>query len=194
MRIFVAGEGPDEIGDWAKDPAYVPAAPSGGVVESLLRKIRRDGWTVVAGCPWRRNRKFKFARGLHGDEVRNVLGAIDQAAEAGCAAIAFVRDRDEEVEREHAIEAAIERANVLNLIAGIVGGVAIETTDAWILALLGMVKSEQVGNPKRRLQEDNGVADGLRKADVAASADLAALPSDAHSLRRWLEEVMSIGV
>jgi hypothetical protein len=186
MKVFVAGEGSDEIGDWAKDRAYLPETPAGGVVEALLRKVRAEGWRIVGGCPWRRIRKYKVRRGLHDFEKRNVLGVCDMAAEAECNRVVFVRDRDGEAERERAIDAAIEQARELGLIDGIAGGVAIEATDAWILALLGESRSERLTDPKRRLREKHGIDDGSRKAEVVTRSDLNAVPADARSLRRWV--------
>jgi hypothetical protein len=185
VRVFVAGEGPDDIGDWARDPAYHPAH-FGGVVESLLRNVRGDGWEIVGGCPWRRIRKFKVGRGLHDYEVRNVLRAAGEAAELGCDMIAFVRDRDGDPEREVAIEEGIHQATGRGVISTVVGGVAIEATDAWILALLGESNSEHVRDPKRQLEDKHGINRAAQKADVAASTHLDNVPDDATSLRRWI--------
>jgi hypothetical protein len=132
MKIFIAGEGSDDIGDWGGERAYLPETPRGGVVEALLQKVRAQGWRVIGGCPWKRIPKYAVGRGLHGREKRNVLGVCDAAAEAGCDCVAFVRDRDREVEREQAIEAAIEHAREVGLIKAIIGGLAIEKTEAWM--------------------------------------------------------------
>lgn len=192
MTVFVAGEGPDEIGDWAQDPAYLPAAPAGGIVEELLRKVRADGWQIVHGCPWKRIRKFKVGRGLHDSEVRNVLGVADMASEKGCDCVAFVRDRDREIEREDAIEAGIKQARDRGLAVRIIGGVAVETTDAWILALLGELRTEGLSDPKRRLREGHQVDDGVRKAQIVAGADLDAVPADARSVALWIERASTV--
>ena len=153
MKVFIGGEGADDIGDWAGDPAYRPTVPNGGVVEALLRCVRADGWAVASGCPWKKIRKYKFNRNLHDYEIRNVLGLLDMATEAGCQIVAFVRDRDGDREREDAIEDGIRRAADLGFTLGVVGGVAIETVDAWILALRGVRRSQEVTDPKAVLRD-----------------------------------------
>lgn len=152
MKVFIAGEGSDEIGDWAGDPAYLPAAPFGGVVEALLRQVRTDGWIIGGGGPWKRIRQIAVGRDLHGRERRRVLGVINQALEAGCDVVAFVRDQDGEVDRELVIENAIQEARTL-LGIGVIGGVAIQELDSWILAILGEPGSETMRQPKPMLSE-----------------------------------------
>jgi hypothetical protein len=36
MKIFLSGEGPDDLGDWYHPPQYRSSPPSLGVVEALL--------------------------------------------------------------------------------------------------------------------------------------------------------------
>ena len=51
VLVFLGGEGTTEVG-------HDDAA---GVLESLLRHVRRDGWTVAERVEWRRIRKYRAA-------------------------------------------------------------------------------------------------------------------------------------
>jgi hypothetical protein len=192
MKVFVAGEGSDEIGDFVHDPTYRRPECEGGILEALLRRSRAVGWVIADGCPWRRVRKFAFGRDLHGREFRNVLGIVDQAAEAGCDIVAFVRDRDGEIDRQAAIEIAIAEVARLGLNVAVIGGVAVETVDAWILACLGEVSSEDVRDPKSVLQTRFGLSKGAEKVEVIANANLGAVPTDARSLNIWRERAKTV--
>src|SRR5690606_2728215 len=82
-RVFLGGEGPNELGSLARDPSYQPADPEPGVLETLLRSVERDGWEVAGAVTWKRIVKYK-AKGPMNAEKRNVLGlALDaERAEA----------------------------------------------------------------------------------------------------------------
>lgn len=189
MKIFIAGEGTDDIGDWAEAPAYLPPTPSGGVVEALLQHFSSASWTIAAGCKWSRIRQHAYGRDLHGRERRRLLGVVDLAIEKGCDAIVFVRDEDGEPGRDEAIEQTIaEVANGWSEIH-LAGGLAIVDLDSWILALLGGTKSEQTRNAKDRLQDSHSIVTGEQKAHAVRTRTLDAIPNDAHSLRRWIERV-----
>lgn len=188
MKVFIAGEGTDEIGNFAQDPAYRPSRCQGGVIEALLRKVREKGWTIVDGCPWRRIRKFAVGRDLHGRERRNVLGLVDHAVEAGCDIVVFVRDRDGEKARSEAIDSAICAARALTPDTKVIGGTAVEAIDGWIIACLGHTRSEDLTDPKAALMEEFNVLTGEQKAEAVNNTILNQLPQDARSLRAWLKE------
>lgn len=190
MKVFVAGEGPTELGDYARHPSYRAEPPNAGVVETILRKVRPEGWEVADGIQWRRIRKYRVLSG--GDpEVRNVLGAALAAKESGCEVLAFVRDRDRDEEREGSIRSGIDQApTVIDGCPSLVGGVAIEAIESWILSLGGERGAEKHRRPKERLGAI-GVAEMVEKVKVA---DLAAAPSDAQSLLDWLQMARSVFV
>jgi hypothetical protein len=136
VRLFFAGEGPDELGEWANGPAYLPSRDEpggGGVLHAPVGRYAR--YETVAAVKWKAIRKFRA--GDHAKpEYRNVMGLALQADERECDALAFVRDRDGDPEREKDIEHGIERAS-REFPVRIVGGTANEELEAWILAMLG---------------------------------------------------------
>jgi len=182
LRVFLAGEGSDELGGFAREPAYRPIPHEPGLVEALLRRVRVDGWQVVDAVPWRRIVKLKVGKGMHGAERRNVLGFVLMASEAGCTVAAFVRDRDRDPERAAAIESAIDECSARFSAVRVIGGVAVEAIEAWLLAINGDLRSEEHSDPKNLL----GIAGLHAKIAIVDSADLDHLPRDAVSLGAWL--------
>ncbi len=70
IRIILAGEGRNELGDlWVEAP-HRPRdrKPEPGVLEALLREIRRDGWEVVDALPWKTLPKLQVGIGRKGEE------------------------------------------------------------------------------------------------------------------------------
>lgn len=188
MKTFFAGEGPDEIGEWAGHPAYHPRAgesPRGGILHALARRFAASH-TVAAGAEWKTVRKFRV--GKHdAPEKQTVLGLALRADELGCEALVFSRDRDgyedREVDVEAGIAAASERFNVR-----IVGGTANEEIEAWLLVLLGDRKAEQRADAKDFLEKQHGIADRGAKIAVVeeASPDWQA-PTECSSFKRWID-------
>lgn len=160
----------------------------------LMRRVSAQGWIVDSAVVWKQIRKFRA--GEHRDrETRNVLGLVQAAREAGCDVVAFVRDRDGSVahpnkEREAQIEAGILQA--ASFFEGwaprIIGGVAVEKLESWLLALAGKPRSEVERHPEAKL-EALGIQIKLASeyVKVVENADLDRLPGDARSLRRWLD-------
>lgn len=163
------------------------------MLEALLRRVREDGWQVVDGVAWSSIRKFKV--GAHADaEHKNVLGLILQARERGADVVAFARDCDgdgkQHRQRSAAIEAGLAEAQeVFPNGPTVVGGVAVRMLEAWVLALAGKSRTEELGR--------DGLANGLKdlKVDekdtramvaVVEAADLGRVPGDAVSLSGWL--------
>jgi hypothetical protein len=191
-KVFLGGEGKHELGSWALEPQYrSPSFP--GVLEALLLKVRAEGWEVVGARPWRSIRKYQA--GQHRSaERRSVLGLILDAKEAGCDVVVFVRDRDgsrakPNQARVDAIEDAIaEAAEQLTACPDIIGGVAVIRLESWMLALTGVVGTEEERAPEERLRE-LGIKPKRTRSYVEHihDADLQRIPGDAASLRRWIE-------
>lgn len=194
VKVFLAGEGANELGSRIGHPAYQSDARP-GVLCALLKRVQADGWVVGAARDWKSIRKFKAGGGGHAD-TRNVLGAARDALEAGCEVLAFSRDQDRDPERREAVEDGIRL--VSERITGapeVIGGVAVPTLEAWILALLGTRNTEQL-TPKWAEEElvDRGMKakDGDAMVEVVEAANLDAIPDDAQSLSTWLGRARAV--
>lgn len=148
MRIWLAGEGPTELGDWGNHPANRSTPAALGLLEALLRQVRAEGWEVHGGIRWKDI--IKVGVGAHRRaETRNVLGAALDALENGCDALVFVRDRDRDTAREATIERGVLEAK-RELKLGVAGCLAVEAVEAWVLALRGEQWSEMHPARSRR--------------------------------------------
>ena len=188
MRVFLSGEGADDLGDWCNDPQYRSAPPKRGVIEALLRRVSTVEFTVVDARVWKRIRKFQA--GKHAKpETRNVLGLVNEAEEARCDALVFVRDQDGEADREASIDEGIRLARERGFGPAMVGGVAIQEIEAWILALLGERPTQHHTDAKSVLVKKHGITTCAAKVAVVESADRGKIPDDALSLHAWLAQV-----
>jgi hypothetical protein len=188
-RVFLAGEGTNEIGSWGRHPSYRHTAET-GALEALLKKSVETGWEICGGLFWKEIRKFR-AGDHRSAETRNVLGAALRAREAGADALIFSRDRDRVPTRERDIEDGVGAASK-EIGIGIAGGTAIEDLDAWVLACLGITNSEENRNAKQTLERERGIATTSAKVVAIEQVDLSALPADAGSLRQWIDRVRAV--
>lgn len=186
MKVFLSGEGPTELGDWAKERPYRTSAPEIGVIEALLRKAWTCRYAVVDACLWKRIRKYRSQDHLR-PETRNVLGLALQADEAGCDALVFVRDQDGDDERQADIEEGVRLAQGNGFDVDIVGGVAVQELEAWILAILGERRSEHHADAKQALKQRHEVTEREEMIEVIEARGIDGIPEDAASLRTWLE-------
>ena len=196
-QVFLAGEGANELGDWHQEGPYRrrlggrtgKEPPRPGVLETLLRKVVADGWEVVDAMEWKQIKKLRPGRGDRGDG-HHVQALCLHARESGCDVVVFSRDRDgrKYEDRRVQVEAAIEDELGRDDALGVVGGMAIEKLEAWIVALLGERRSEEQLHPETLLTERYGIEPKHTGQMVAAvdAADLAKIPADAESLRVWL--------
>ena len=164
MKLFLSGEGPDELGDWYRLPQHRSNPPVRGILEALVHKLG-----PVRG------------------EVQNVLGLMVEAEEAGADVLVFVRDQDGYEDRQDDIEEGLRRAEARGDMPRVVGGVAVQEIEAWILALHGERRSEQHADAKAVLRARHAIADLDEKVAVIEGADLTQIPEDAASLHIWLK-------
>ncbi len=192
MKILLAGEGRTELGDWLL-PAHhreanrrASGASSGehGVLEAVIAKTTAAPCVIGAAVQWSKIRKYRVGA-RRGHEERAVLGLGLHAAEAGCEVVAFVRDHEGHDDRREAIEGALEEFAREHPGLRIIGGVATQEIEGWVLAFSGEARSETYTDPKRVCSQ-RGLESTAQKVAIIASADLSRLPDDAHSLRLWL--------
>ncbi len=186
--MFLSGEGPDDLGDWYHEPQYRSHPPNIGIIEALLRKTAKAEFTVVDARVWKRIRKFKA--GKHAQpETRNVLGLMNEAEEAGCDVLVFVRDQDGYDDRQASIEIGIRQACDGRFAPAIVGGVAVQEIESWVLALRGERYAERHADAKAVLVKKHGITTCAGKVGAVESADRSKIPEDTASLLAWLARV-----
>jgi hypothetical protein len=186
MKVYLAGEGVHELGDWFHHPGHRRGTDKPGLIESLLFKLGLQH-EVVGATLWKSIRKFR--PGDHRPaETRNVLGAVLDADEAGAEALIFVRDRDSDLDREAAIEQGIQEAPAIAEIE-VAGGVAAQEIEAWILALLHERGSESHADAKGVLKARHQKESRADKVAVVQEADLAHRAPDCVSFERWIDRV-----
>ncbi len=82
----------------------------------------------------------------------------------------FARDRDRSEEREAEVEARIEEGATRFAEVAIVGGVATEAIEAWVLELLGDRMAHQHSRPRTPLADDHGVEGLARVVEIIEGA------------------------
>jgi hypothetical protein len=191
--VFLCGEGRNELGSRCGHPAYQTDAEP-GVLHALLQRIEASGWEVGGARDWTSIRKYK-AGAAHRD-THNVLGVALDAKEASCDVLAFSRDVDNDPMRKDAVEEGIRRIpETFAAAPAVIGGVAVPTLEAWILALLGERHTEDLTTKRAALRlEEKGVAskDGRAMVRIVENADLDELPRDAASLAAWLARAAAV--
>lgn len=189
MKVYLGGEGPDDLGDHYHEPQYRSSPLAPGLIETLLRRAAKTDFTIAGASVWKRIRKFRFGRPLEG-ETRSVLGLMIEAEEVGADVLVFVRDQDGYRDREEAITEGLRLAREPGRFSpAVVGGVAVQEIEAWILALLGDARSERHADAKTVLADKHSISDRAAKIAAVETADLTKIPRDAASLADWLSQV-----
>ena len=190
MKVFLAGEGRHELGDWVHPEQYREKPAVVGLVEALLLRLECRGWKVIGAIKWQKIVKLRPGQ-FRTQEMRNVRGAALHAQEAGADLLVFVRDRDGQGEREDEIKGAIDELSVDDGAVRIAGGVAAQQIEAWILALRGQLRTESINDSKSALKA-SGVSNLSEMVSIVRAAVLAERPGDAVSLSRWLTAAKSV--
>jgi len=188
-KVFLGGEGRNELGGWDGHHAYQTSG-SPGIVEALLRRVQPEGWEVGGAMRWSSIRKLRV--GGHGSaEEQNVKALCLHARERGCNVVAFVRDADENEIRATTILYTIMNEATADGGLRIVGGVAVNVIESWILAMQGHTKSESLGRIAAQLKlAAQGVPakDTFAMVAVVDTVDIGKLPPDAESLLLWIQK------
>lgn len=188
IRVFLAGEGKNELGSFSID-AQFRDGPEPGVLETLLRQVRREGFQIVGAIVWSKLPKLQVGIGGRGEEL-NVLRAHHHAGRRGCDVLVFTRDRDgvKYAHRDVDIERALTTLHESGEGPTVVGGVAIEKLESWLAAIAGHHRSEEMRRPEEKLAELGvGEKDTTAMVQLIEEKGLTGIPDDARSLHRWLE-------
>ncbi len=192
IRVFLSGEGPNELGSYAGHPSY-RTEDALGVLHALLKKVEPNGWSIGGARVWRGIRKYRARPSADHEDTHNVLGLALDAIEAKCEILAFSRDTDKDPRRAAAIEAGIELIpKTFAKAPDVIGGVAVPALEAWILALLGHHGSEAKNAEESLAAKGIAKKDGPAMVDAVTAADLSRIPADAVSLRAWLDRARAV--
>lgn len=193
VKVFLAGEGSNELGSRFGHPSY-QSDDRPGVLYALLLRVQPTGWQVIGARDWKSIRKYRAGKASHAD-THNVLGAALDAIEAHGDVLVFSRDLDNDSAREAGVNEGLARIPSISQHLEVIGGVAIPTLEGWILALLGEKGTEELspsGAEAALVKSEVARKDGIAMADVVASAELDKIPPDARSLRSWLSRAQAV--
>lgn len=187
-KVFLCGEGPNELGSRFGHLAY-QNDKNPGVLHRMLEHVRPSGWEVGGARTWKNIRKYKVQGARHAD-AHNVLGAALDAKEHGCHVLAFSRDVDNDKERWGAIELGIEHVSKeFTSPPAIVGAAAVPALEGWLLAMMGVPKTEEMSRAKAaQLLTEKGIApkNSPAMAEFVEKHGLRNIPPDARSLQSWV--------
>jgi hypothetical protein len=186
LRVYLAGEGATELGSRQGGPTY-QSGDEPGVLEQLLTLVHQEGWEVVQARQWKHFRSLRA--GHHGPkDRRNVLAAALDARYAGCDVLVFSRDQDRDQARRDAIEAGVAEVSGTYPQLRVAGGVATQCIEAWVLALFGRPRTEELScAAAARAVEDAGCSGWREMASRVAECELGRRAADADSLGIWLD-------
>ena len=191
LKVYLAAEGMNELGDWCHTPPYRKAGGAIGVLEALLGRIAPEGWRIEDAICWKDLRHVAIDRREKADAM-NVRRAALKAAEAGCDILVFCRDRDGEPTRGSEIEEAIAVCGTDWPELRLVGGVAVEKLEAWLLAMHADRRAESRQDPasalgrKKGLSTSKGHVTTTEMVEIVLRSDLTEAAARSTSLALWL--------
>lgn len=196
LKVFLGGEGNNELGTRAADFPVPEHAQVPGVLETIARKVQPEGWCVGGAIRWCKIHKYQ-AKGQLDAEARNVLGLVLQAKEAKCDAVLFARDTDGDLDRQASIEKGIEEAHKrFGDYHRIAGGAPHPMLESWVLSLAGVHGAEKMGKDKLTLEFKKRDIELPKKPThryvaLTEGANHDRVPPDALSLHTWMQRVRS---
>ena len=67
MKVFLGGEGPDDLGDWYNPPQYRMHPPARGIIEALLHTGGAVELDVAGARIWKTIKKYRFKPPVRGE-------------------------------------------------------------------------------------------------------------------------------
>lgn len=179
LKVFLVGEGPNDIGRWSVDKTYRDSKSGDGVIGALARRQVEEGWHVEEGRAWKKLSVFKVGGGLDVDEKRFSI-AKQLMREAGCDVLLYARDVDSDEDRK-ALLVSLREANTDVGLA-----VVDPCVEGWLLELRGERKKH--GWTKAGSQKALGDLTTSEMESIVSRWDCKTehLSED---LRRWLADV-----
>lgn len=186
-RVFIAGEGRNELGRW-QDSSIAPAADGDqGAICALLSRTGVGDWAVGGALRWKDIKHYRSGS-FRSRERRLVLGLALRATEEDCRVLAFIRDSDGDAARVEEIESALGELPDLAVAPGlrVAGGCAKPALEAWSLTFAGEPSAESW--PKRRVEQraaELGLSTTAAMTAAIEAGETTAVPHGS-SLATWL--------
>jgi hypothetical protein len=196
LKIYLSGEGRNELGFRVRHEVYQQPEDGPGVVEALLFAVALTEFEIVGAMQWNKIVKYEAYKGPRParNEARTVLGLALDARRAGADVLAFLRDQDGHPERTSIIQDAIATAESQFAPLKVVGHTPVQVLEAWMLALLGEHGSEAWSRTKaQKLLAQRGKSTTAEMVEIVQGAlPSCELPADAKSLRLWLDRAKKV--
>ena len=208
LRIFLAGEGTNDIGSYAGDQGYwdpQQAGFVGAVIRKVAAMLGTTNWEIVGGIPWKRLCRLDQPKAGARVSQRGDAAAVRQAAFKATSKaynadlLVFVRDTDGDKNRAAEIREGIAVAVGLFGTARphepVVAGIVDPVIEAWALALCGERGCERASKGSvqtRALKAGVGDKSTLALEKVVESANLERIPDDATDLHEWLTALRAV--
>ena len=188
LKVFICGEGPSDIGRWARQPEYREQYDSHGLIGAIARKVADGEWEICDGLVHKNVPAYRANRIGDSGEVRKLFGAIEMAREAGCDVLLFARDIDGQQDRSAELRrAAVDleaRGNNITAVA-----LVDPCIEGWALELLG--ERSKHGWRKTAAKEQLALRWNSSIEGTAAEWDGKTEPlSD--DLKLWLDDVKRV--
>lgn len=205
-RVYLAGEGFNELGSWAWEIPYQDGSIP-GVLETLLKKVKDAGWQITYGKKWKDIRKYAADENLYDSDMKgdeqSVYRAIFEANENGCHVLAFSRDidgkKDYQIRRMSEIEKAISQGKTDFPTIGIIGGCARPAIEGWILAFSGVRGTEKFSKDKaEKMLLEKLSQKGITSQNTQGMVEFVVqynrtdVADDAQCLNKWLNNAEEI--
>ncbi|MFZ4734792.1 MAG: hypothetical protein ACOYM9_02545 [Bradymonadia bacterium] len=192
MRVFLAGEGENELGGWAHQRPFRKQPVYPGVIPALLDQVASGSYEIVDAVVWKELTKVAAPRPgqarVRGDD-QNLVRARLKAREAGADVLVVLRDTDGDKDRETKLR---EVASTQPPSPKIVLGTPHRKLEAWILACTGETHTESLGEEGlQKALATRGIPNKGTEAmvDVAKRAEPGKIPPCATRLHRFLDDL-----
>ena len=192
MRVYLAGEGRNELGGSTKEAGHRGSRETAGVLTTLMNRAASTPPKVVGSVVWQRLPNFRLgvpSRRIENADAYNLLAAQQLADDVGATVLVALRDTDGDLKRERALHDAKSSAPIH---PRIVLGTPHLKLEAWILACLGTPKAEELRKTKLESQLRSR---NIRPKSTAAmvnvieNCDLTTIPPCATRLHRFLDDL-----
>jgi hypothetical protein len=140
VKVLFVGEGRHDIGDTSSNPLLPRLAR--GTIPTLVRYVCRCISSDSLALAWRDIPRFNPAAKKRGLAPKVVAAVFIAQRDFGCTGTVLVVDRDGVADRAHQLQSGTERALELFPNHAVTWGLAVESVEAWTLAVPESIAAE----------------------------------------------------